>query len=283
MVVAALLARPNPFARRCKDRPDALVIAGGGAKGISALGAVHALRTAGRLKDVRVVAGTSAGAIVAASVALDRSATDLLKKIVRDEYAPDLNIRDFASTFGIDSGAQVSRWIDAVLEGPMTFADVHATTGKDLIVVATNLTNRGATYFSRASHPDMDVATAIRMSCAIPLYFSSIKHDGCVYVDGGVTDNFCYEHVAGLKGVRNPLGIAYRYTGGASGPVDTPEKYLVALVHCATVHQSVRDGANVLHVDCGDVGVFAFKKVSEMKRLFKHGVMQTRDWLKKIV
>lgn len=263
-----------------RDLPDALVIAGGGAKGFAALGAVHALRSAGRLKDVRVVAGTSAGAIVAAAVALDRAPVDLIKGLAKEEYAPDLNIRDFKKTFGIDTGAQVSRWIDVVLGEPLTFRKIHETTGRDLVVCATNLNERKPTYFARATHPDMDVATAIRMSCAIPLYFAAVKHDGAVYVDGGITDNFCYEHVARMGTVLNPLGIAYTYADMA-GPVDTPEQYFLALVHCATVQQHVREDANVLYVECGDVGIFAFKQVSELKRLFKQGVMQTRGWMKK--
>ncbi len=266
--------------RTAPDRPDALVIAGGGAKGISALGAIHAFRKAGRLENVKLVAGTSAGAIVAASVALKREPIELMKQFAAESYSPDLDLRNFASSFGIDSGSHVSRWIDIVLGEPRTFQSILDTTGVELVVCATNLSKRQAAYFGPNSHPTMDVATAIRMSCAIPLYFSAVKYEDDVYVDGGIVDNFCYEYIARRKDVSHPLGLTYR-TSDQETPITSLEQYIVALVQCATVQQHVRDDANVLQIDCGSTGVFAFKKTQALRSLFRTGAVQARDWIKK--
>ena len=61
-------------------QPEALVLAGGGAKSMSALGAIHVLKKAGQLNKLKIVAGTSAGAIVAAGIALGRDPITMVKK-----------------------------------------------------------------------------------------------------------------------------------------------------------------------------------------------------------
>ena len=267
--------------RPSKERPDALVIAGGGAKAISALGAIHVLHTTGKLRNLRVVAGTSAGAIVSASLALGRPSIDVCRAFVDDVYAPDFDLTKFSSTFGLDTGFHIDRMIRMVLDGDThTFDSIRRVRGIDLMVCATNLSQRKPVYFSSETTPDVDVATAIRMSCAIPLYFRSVTYEGDVYVDGGLCDNFPYEWIANRPNVRFPLGITYA-TKYDREKVDTLDKYLAAIVQCSTGGQRVRDKAHVLELDCGDAKIFDFKSPRVLKRVFKSGVVQTRQWIKK--
>ena len=264
--------------RTAKDRPDALVISGGGAKAMSALGAVHAFRRAGRLSNVKLAAGTSAGAVVAASVALKREPVELLNTFLKESFAPDLDLANFAANFGVDTGSHVAKWIDVVLGEPRTFKGILDDTGIELVVCVTNLSKRRAVYLGPATHPDMDVGTALRMSCAIPLYFAAVKYEGDVYVDGGLVDNFPYDYVA--KRARNPLGVCFR-SDDQSAPVSSLDAFIAALVQCATSVQLRAANANVFEIDCGGSNVFSFKKRRDLRRLFKTGVVQTAEWLKK--
>lgn len=263
-----------------KTHPDALVVAGGGAKAFAALGAVHVLKKMGRLDNLKTVAGTSAGAIVAAGVALGRPPLDMCKAFVRERYVPKYDIKKFGETFGLDTGEHLDKWIEFVLDGEHTFESIKRDTGIDLIVCATDLNDRKAKYFDPKSTPTVDVATALRMSCAIPLYFSAVAFEGRVYVDGALCDNFPYEFVATRDGVDAPLGIAYAYDG-QTGPVENFEQYVTAIVHCATDKQHVRDRANVLTLECGDTKLFDFKNPRVLRKLFKSGVLQTNVWIKK--
>lgn len=262
------------------NHPDALVVAGGGAKAFTALGAVHVLKKAGRLDKLKAVAGTSAGAIVAAGVALGRPPLEMCKAFVRERYVPKYDLANFGTTFGIDTGEHLDKWIDFVLDGEHTFESIKRDTGIDLIVCATDLNERKAKYFDPQSTPNADVATAIRMSCAIPLYFSAVIYENAVYVDGALCDNFPYEIVAARDNVKNPLGIAYIYDK-KTGPVTNFEQYVSAIIHCATDKQYVRDRANLLMLDCGDTKIFDFKNPRILKKLFKSGALQTSDWIKK--
>ncbi len=60
--------------------------------------------------------------------------------------------------------------------------------GIEVVICATSLTRRAPLYISSASHPDMSVMDALRMSCAIPLYFTPVVLGGEVLVDGCITD-----------------------------------------------------------------------------------------------
>ena len=268
-----------PHAPLANDRPDAIVVSGGGAKAVSAMGALHAFRKAGRLSNVKLAAGTSAGAIVAASVALKREPAEMLRRFMATTYSPDLDLANLAANFGVDTGAHVTKWIDIVLGEPRTFQGVLDSTGVELVVCATNLSKREAVYFGPSTHPHMDVGTALRMTCAIPLYFAAVRFEGDVYVDGGIVDNFCYDHVARRPDVRHPLGIAYRTNDPK--PVDSLDQYIVALVQCATVQQKVGADANVLEIDCAGAGVMSFRKRSDVRALYRAGAVQARDWIKK--
>lgn len=277
-----LSIRPkSSVVKASKEHPDALIVAGGGAKAISALGAIHALRRHGRLENLKMVAGTSAGAIVAAGVALGRPPLDICKAFVKDVYAPQFDLQNFSKTFGVDSGGHLSRWIDIVLDGQYTFESIHKATGIDLVVCATNLNRRKPAYFSAEKTPTVDVATAIRMSCAIPLYFSAVTLNDEVFVDGALCDNFPYEWVANREDIEFPLGISYTSCDQRGGGVKSLDQYLAALVQCATNQQHTRANANVLELECGDTKVFDFKSPKTLKKLFKSGVVQTGEWIKK--
>lgn len=270
----------NKVSIAVRDKPDALVIAGGGAKAFSALGAVHVLKKAGSLDKLKAVAGTSAGAIVAASVALKRKPMDMCKEFVREVYKPSFDIKNFSKTFGIDSGEHLDKWINIVLDGQHTFESIQKATGIDLIVCTTDLNERKAKYFDPQTTPHADVATVIKMSCTIPLYFNAVMYEDHVFVDGALCDNFPYEYVAAKEGIENPLGLVYLYDT-QTGPVENLEQYISAMIHCATEKQYIRDRANVLAIDCGNAKIFDFKQPKVIKRLFKTGVLQTYDWIKK--
>lgn len=269
-----MISIPQIFTPRS---PDALVISGGGVKGIAALGAVHAI--APRLKDVKLVAGTSSGAIVAAAVALERKPLELLKAMVEGPYVPRLSLENIANGFGLDSGAHISQWIDMVLETPTTFGDILERTGIELIVCATNLTTRQPVYFGPRTHPSMDVGTAIRMSCAVPLFFTAVRYEGDVFVDGGICDNFPLEMIS--RRAKRPVGIIYKDTSQGKA-IDTLDQYLNSLISCIVRYQKVEYGTNVLEIDCGNLGSAPlFTRPKKMKSLFKSGYKQAKEWVKK--
>lgn len=262
------------------NQPESLVLAGGGAKSMSALGAIHVLKKAGQLNKLKIVAGTSAGAIVAAGIALNRDPITMVKKFTENTYRPDLDIKNFGNAFGIDSGENLFQWIDIVLgEEKHTFKSIYDKTGITLIVCATNLSTSSAVYFSPETHPDMSVRIAIRMSCSLPIFFNAVRHEDELYVDGALTDAFPINHVMTLS--KNVLGIRYQ-----SSEYNTPmeitglDKFFTSLIAVSTRDKYSKD-ANVFSIDVGDLSVLDFRNPRKLKKSFKVGYNAMLNYLKK--
>jgi len=261
-------------------KPEAIVLAGGGAKSMSALGAIHVLKKAGHLDKAKIFAGTSAGAIVAAGIALDRDPIDMVRKFTDTRYKANFDIENFGNAFGLDTGENLFEWIDIVLDRePHTFQSIYEKTGATLIVCATNLSTSAAVYFSRFDHPDMDVKLAIRMSCSLPIYFSAVRYNDEVFVDGALTDPFPIDYVSTIS--NNVLGIRYE-----SDEYKTPlsitrlDEFLKSLITVST-KDVYSKAANVFTIDVGSLSVLDFKNPSKLKKSFKIGFQAMQDFLKK--
>lgn len=182
-----------------------LVFEGGGVKGIAYVGAMQILEQRGLLKPIKRVGGTSAGAINALIVALGYSNTESLdlldsvdfKKFMDDSFGAIRDIRRLAREFGWNKGDFFSSWIGGVIKDRLgseraTFADLKDAGRPELYVIGTNLSTGFAEVFSAERHPNMPLATAVRISMSIPLFFAAVRHGPRrdVYVDGGVQLNY---------------------------------------------------------------------------------------------
>ena len=60
-------------------------------------------------------------------------------------------------------------------------------TEKEFIIKVYNYTDKKDEYISYLTNPDLQVITAISMSCSIPFFFKQIEYNGKLYIDGGIT------------------------------------------------------------------------------------------------
>ncbi len=285
-------------AARRSSFPSTLVISGGGMKGVASLGAVVALKKAGVLSHVHTVVGTSAGALIAAALATNRAKMSLVDELAATAYEPDIDLAHVRTGFGLDSGRHLDTWIRKVLGGGevRTFRNVLDAHGMRLVVCATNVSQRRAVYFGPETHPDMDVALALRMSCSVPLYFSAVRHRGDLFVDGGVSDNFPVEWAARqCPEPETVLGIAF--AARASAPARSLEAYVSALVECSTRRQYPCDLENppdtraalyhpsrCITLHTGATSAFDFGMPPDrLRALYASGARQARAWVKKHV
>lgn len=261
---------------RC-PKPDALVLAGGGVKGVATLGAVHRLQHAGLLKNVRTVVGTSAGALIGALVATRRDLQHAFRVICDHGYTPDFDFDRFFKEFGLDSGKSISSLVDALLESHLTFEDVRRLYGMRFVVCVTNLSQRRAEYLGPDTHPDMPLALALRMSCSVPLYFSAVRHEGAWYADGSIVDNFPCAWALD-NGAAKVLGIS---TKAAHTSIRTFEAFVGALMESAAGSQTCAR-ADILDLELPGVSALNFgARQEEMAKLFAMGDQQASVFLKK--
>jgi NTE family protein len=184
------------------------VFEGGGVRGIALVGALAAAEEAGYTEWVNV-AGTSVGAVVASLVAAGYRAAEI-KDLMDGLDIARLRQAGFGGPgvglllrSGMYSLLPLERWLEGVLarRGLRTFGD-RVLPGAEpryrhrLQVIATDLARRAMVLLPRDAgaygvQPDaMPVATAVRMSSSIPLYFRPVRWRDGVFVDGGLLSDF---------------------------------------------------------------------------------------------
>ncbi len=208
------------------ERKADLVLEGGGVKGVGLLGAVLTLAEAGY--SFPRIAGTSAGAIVAALVAsYQKAGRDLheliavMNSVEYTRFADGPPLERFAGRLGeaVDvllhegahSGDYLAEWLGPELEkaGVRTFADLAIVDPGGsladyqryaLVVHASDLSRQAlvrlpwdyAQYQMDAA--EQRVVDAVRASMSIPFYFRPVQvntgHGTATWVDGGLLSNF---------------------------------------------------------------------------------------------
>lgn len=261
---------------------DTLVLSGGGIKGIAMLGAVAALNTHKMLDRVTTFVGVSVGSIVATVLAMKLDPRTVFGAHVLDfKYVADIDITRLDKTFGLDSGKYLEEWI-ATIVPDLTFHEFHATFGTHLVVVATDLNMHRPVYFSHVDTPAFSVRKALRMSCSIPLYFSAVPHDGHLYVDGGVSNNFPIEYATATLGSTRVFGIKFRSSPRVAGHSWTLETFLGSLVESNVNRAPSWGPARILELDTGGTNPTNFKISKKEKiSLFENGYAQARLFVKK--
>lgn len=243
---------------------DSIALSGGGMRGVAMLGALVELRKSGWLDGITQYAGTSVGAVLAALLATHKDLDVIFERHVQNfAYKSSVDLGGLDKHFGLDSGEGLKAWIDVVLREPVTFAEVKERYGSTLKVCATNLNSRRAETFSPETHPDMDVAEALRMSCGVPLYFAAKKYKGSLYVDGALTNNFPVDLVDGKV-----LGLRICAQPKPSHSAWTLDGFVGALVESVTTREVPA---------CVDAVVLELEVGNNTQPLnFRMGIEQTR-------
>lgn len=213
----------------------ALVLSGGGARGLSQIGILKALDEAGIKPDL--IVGTSMGAIVGSLYAAGFSPDSILgiaRSIGWDDIFSNRAKRNqlFVSQksepvnylFEVRLSDRLEPIPPSYISRGQTFyellgpllapAQFHAHLNFDslpipLRIVTTDLLSGNRVVLSSGS-----LAEAIRASCGVPLAFSPISKDGMLLMDGGLASNIpvdvaCDEHAALIVAVdvTSPLWI----------------------------------------------------------------------------
>jgi NTE family protein len=199
-----LVARPAQ-AQGCRPVRTALVLSGGGAKGLAHIGVLRVLDSLGIRPDL--VVGSSMGAIIGGMYASGYTGREI------DSLARSLPISDFFRTyqpraprslgplqpllvweqgerrFTLQSAAVAESEVNALVSAAMLRGNLLARGNFDSLpipfrAVATDLANRSVVVLSSG-----DLAQAVRASFAIPLIFTPESLEGRILADGGLAAN----------------------------------------------------------------------------------------------
>lgn len=217
-----------------------------------------------QLTSVKEISGSSAGAIVAVFLALNIPLHDVLDRLlsVDIENLTRFTLRNFLSTYGLVDMAPIRKGLVECYGGDPTFADL-----KKKVYVAAYCLNRARTeYFSVDTHPNMKVVDAVCMSMAIPFIFSSVKHEGRVYIDGCTKE--CVP-VTPFVGVRPEKIMCVRLRGKEHyfDEIKTLEQFMHAMLTSAVQvpdTNTIKMG-RVIEIDTGKMDLYDFAMSHEDK------------------
>src|SRR3954454_18081945 len=192
-------------AQSCPSPPTALVLSGGGAKGLAHIGVLRILDSLGIRPDL--VVGSSMGAIIGAMYASGYTGREI------DSLARALPISDLFRTyqpraprawgpvqplllwdqgergFNLQSASVAENEVNALVNAAMLRGNLLARGNFDSLpipfrAVATDLADRTPVVMASG-----DLAQAVRASIAVPLLFAPELRDGRFLVDGGLSAN----------------------------------------------------------------------------------------------
>ncbi|WP_072725880.1 patatin-like phospholipase family protein [Tepidibacter thalassicus] len=189
------------------------VFEGGGVKGIAFVGAICKLEEEGY--KLERCAGTSAGAIISALLAVGYTGKEIKELMLNTDYTKflDKNISIFSSSNifekashaynlftdkGFYSGDYFENWIHNLLKakGKTKFKDVYINGKSKLKIIAADTTNSKMLILPDdlekygINSMEFDIAKAVRMSMSIPIFFKPVQLRGNFIVDGGILSNY---------------------------------------------------------------------------------------------
>lgn len=151
-----------------------LALSGGGARGITHLGALKAFEELGIKPDL--IAGTSAGSIAGAFYAAGYEPDEIYETLTRTNI-----FRLLRPAMSKLSFLKLDRTLSVFKKYlPATFDRLSIP----LVITATEI-NLGKTFY----FTEGDLLKCIQASCSMPIIFEPIKIGDHVFVDGGVMDN----------------------------------------------------------------------------------------------
>ena len=189
----------------------ALVLGGGGTKGLAHVGVLRALEERGWIPDV--VIGNSIGALVAAAWAVEFTVAELeavaLSMRRRDIFAiarGDMAARRFRAP-GLYKSEPLEMLLKGLL-GDTTFEELP----RRLVVASVDINSGMVLYFGLPGLRDVPVADAVFASCALPGFFAPREIGGRFLVDGALADNL----PVGLAGGQGMDGVVAVDVGSSS-------------------------------------------------------------------
>ena len=195
---------------------DAIVISGGGIKGLCSLGALqyeYEKKTYDP-DNVSIYAGTSIGSVISLLMICGYTPLEAFKSIYEiddflDIRSEGVDVWDFVKFMGLMSIKGFMDKIETLVKSKLgyipTLKELKDNTGKTLVVPVTNITKMSCEYYTYKTKPNVSCLDAVKFSSNLPFVFQRLRFEDCYIADGGVIDNFPLDYID--NGKLHILGI----------------------------------------------------------------------------
>lgn len=186
---------------------DAVVLSGGGIKGISQLGVLHYFFEKEEC-DFQEYAGTSIGSVIALLLVCGYKPYDIFLIICEIENFIEnstIHVKELYSKLGIFDISNFTSKIEVLVKEKLgikkipTMKELYDITEKKLYISGTNISHMCEEKYSYITSPDMNCIQAIKISCCLPLIFQRIYYRESYLIDGGLTNNFPWDYLSSSK------------------------------------------------------------------------------------
>jgi predicted acylesterase/phospholipase RssA len=199
-------------------RYENIVFGAGGIKGAAHVGVLAFMHEHGHMRRAKRFAGSSVGAVTAATCALRMDVREIARMWSDLDYAALITMVDApdrrgSTALGKFTGNAMHAFFRRLFEREtgnpdMTFRELHRARGTTLVVAVTCLSTMRRVYLTHTDpdHADTPVALALRMSCSLPFVLQPVRYRGLLFADGGITDHLPLAAFDGHK-THKTLGI----------------------------------------------------------------------------
>jgi|TARA_B110000240_G_scaffold132161_1_gene146700 NTE family protein len=227
-----------------------------------------------QLVNVKEISGSSAGAILTLFLAMGMSVDEILTTSLSINIPNFVKIRlgSFFNKFGFVDMAPIRKKLVEICGYDPTFKEVDMK----IYISAFCMNTSETVYFSKDTHPDMNVIDAVCMSMAVPFIFACGKYEGQTYVDGGMKEEFPLTPFFDKK-PHEVTCIKIMMNRQYQEDIQTPKQFVETLVRSALSNRVTYDTPiEVLEINVEDTDVFDFNMSYEEKvQLFNRGYLTT--------
>jgi len=253
---------------------ESLVLSGGGSKGLYTLGALRYADENKYLDTVNNYIGTSIGSVIVLLLVCGYKPIEIFQYIYMKENFLDINqiidvdIFQIHVKWGLAKSDKFISKIETMVREKYkdktsilykfsdenrlpTLLELYNLTKKNLIICVSNVSKMVEEYFSYKTEPNLVCTEAIKMSCSLPMVFHKEEYKDCLYVDGGLVDNFPILHpdVVNTKTLAIYLSLDY------SKNIISLQDYLIRIVSLSAFQLS-KYNMNHANKNCKIINIF---------------------------
>ena len=201
-----------------KNKYYNLILSGGAFKATAFIGCLRYLEETNKICDIKNIIASSAGSLVGFLFCLGLDTCSIstfmkkgMNKYLEKEYDID-DILDIFDNLGIDDGNIFNELASEILQlhynqKKITFLEFAKRTGKNFIVLGSNISVGKTEYFSVNTTPNMCVIKALRISISIPFVMSPVIMNNMFYVDASLFNNFPIEYFSNDRPFQDTIAL----------------------------------------------------------------------------
>lgn len=195
-----------------------LIFSGGHIYALPYLGVIRYIYTHNLHNNIKFIAGTSFGAIVAISYAIKASTEDIehfFTEHFNDEELINFyskNVIHLLPKCGLESPIKHLKYLNNYIlkkyDKNLTFLDIAKINGINLYINAFCINTQKEFVFSVETTPNISIIDAVAASIAIPFMFQPVEIDGYYYCDACLINNILTSYFSNI----NPKNILSIFT-----------------------------------------------------------------------